>query len=282
MTNHSGLLRKATYASIEGGAAILEVYKTAFAVEMKEDKSPLTEADKRCNDIIVAALENTGIEILSEEGRDIPYNERSSWPKFWLVDPLDGTKEFIKKNGEFTVNIALISADSPIMGVIFVPVKERLYFGLEGKGSFKLENATEELAALANISDEEEWMKALCAKCDGLPVAQDRDKIVIVGSRSHMNDETRAFIEEQQAIHGEVEMISCGSSLKICEVAEGNADMYPRFAPTMEWDTGAGDAIARFSGASVIKVESQTPLVYNKENLLNPWFLVKRETATKA
>ena len=176
---------------------------------------------------------------------------------------MDGTKEFIKRNGEFTVNIALIQNGVPVEGVIYVPVTKTLYVGAPKNGAIKVDNCPE------NVSDITEDMIQL------LPIKEDRDAYVMVGSRSHMSEETLAYMKEMEASHGEVEVLSRGSSLKLCMVAEGKADAYPRYAPTMEWDTGAGDAICRAAGCTVTQYGSEEPLVYNKENLLNPWFLVK-------
>jgi|TARA_B110000116_G_scaffold217039_1_gene194121 3'(2'), 5'-bisphosphate nucleotidase len=262
--NFKELLLKAINASIEGGDAIMKVYASDFAVEHKEDKSPLTLADKNCNEVIERHLKNTEIPFLSEEGVKIPFAERENWEYSWLVDPLDGTKEFVKRNGEFTVNIALIHNGTPIMGVIYVPVKEELYFALEGIGAYKIGRKT----VIDNLDN-------LIAKSDKLPINYNRDNYVIVGSRSHMSVETKQFFEEKKNEHGEVEVMAVGSSLKLCLVAEGKADAYPRYAPTMEWDTGAGHAIAKMAGFSVTQYNTEKEVVYNKEDLLNPWFLVK-------
>ncbi|HIG32115.1 MAG TPA: 3'(2'),5'-bisphosphate nucleotidase CysQ [Flavobacteriales bacterium] len=261
--NLNKLLVKAINASIEGGHAIMEIYASEFAVEHKDDKSPLTLADKNCNEVIEQHLKETGIPFLSEEGDKIPFSERKSWEYFWLVDPLDGTKEFVKRNGEFTVNIALIHNGSPVMGVIYVPVKEDLYFAMEGLGSYKV-----------NKNSVIENLETLIASSDKLPVNYKRENYVIVGSRSHMSAETEAFFEQKKKEHENVEVMAVGSSLKLCMVAEGKADAYPRYAPTMEWDTGAGHAIVKYAGFSVKQYNSSEDVVYNKENLLNPWFLV--------
>ena len=194
--------------------------------------------------------------------------KEKNWEYFWLIDPLDGTKEFVKRNGEFTVNIALIFNGSPVLGVIYVPVKDTLYFGSEGLGSYKLTKG-ENLNGCNNL---EEVVKV----SQKLPIDNIDRPFTIVGSRSHMSDETREFIEKKEAEHGNVDIMSIGSSLKLCMVAEGKADIYPRFAPTMEWDTGAGHAIVEFANGYVLKAENNEALKYNKENLLNPWFIVGR------
>ncbi len=262
--NFKDLLKIAINASIKGGHAIIKVYASDFAVEHKDDKSPLTLADKNCNDIIESFLLKTEIPVLSEEGSVISFDERKKWEYFWLVDPLDGTKEFIKRNGEFTVNIALIHNGNPIMGVIYVPVKEELYFAMEGLGSYKISRN-------AVISD----LDGLIKKSNRLPIDYKRENYVIVGSRSHMSAETKEFFDEKKKEHGNIEVRAVGSSIKLCMVAEGKADAYPRYAPTMEWDTGAGDAICRMAGFQVLQYNTDIPVEYNKENLLNPWFLVK-------
>ena len=261
--NFKNLLKTAINASVKGGHAIMEVYASDFAVEHKDDKSPLTLADKNCNEIIENILITTNIPILSEEGAKTTYEKRKDWEYSWLVDPLDGTKEFVKRNGEFTVNIALIHHGNPIMGVIYVPVKEELYFAMEGLGSYKV-----------NKNSVIENLETLISSSDKLPVNYKRKNYVIVGSRSHMSAETEAFFEQKKKEHGNVEVMAIGSSLKLCMVAEGKADAYPRYSPTMEWDTGAGHAIAKHAGFSVKQYNSSEDLVYNKENLLNPWFLV--------
>lgn len=262
--NRKELLLNAINAALAGGKEILEVYNSDFAIEQKDDKSPLTEADKRAHLKIVELLKCTSIPVLSEEGKNIPYEDRKNWSQFWMVDPLDGTKEFIKRNGEFTVNIALIENQQSTMGVIFVPVTGELYFADEV--AYKVRSQELEVGSLEKLIE----------KANKLPLPQTRTNYVVVGSRSHMSEETEAFIAEQKAKHNEVDILSKGSSLKLCMVAEGAADSYPRFAPTMEWDTAAGQAIAIGSGADVINWETQQTMLYNKENLLNNWFLVKR------
>jgi len=262
--NFNELLIKAINASITGGHAIMDVYESDFAVEHKDDKSPLTLADSNCNVIIEDHLLGAGIPFLSEEGKTISYNQRKNWEYYWLVDPLDGTKEFVKRNGEFTVNIALIHNSKPVMGVIYVPVKQDLYFAMEGLGSFKV-----------SINSVIENIETLISLSSSLPLTQKRSNYVIVGSRSHMSTETEMFFDEMKEIHGNVEVLAVGSSLKICMIAEGRADAYPRYAPTMEWDTGAGHAIAKYAGFSVKQYNSNKDVTYNKEDLINPWFLVK-------
>ena len=242
------------------------MYGEEFTVEQKEDKSPLTEADRRAHLRIVDLLGPTGINILSEEGKELPVETRQAWSTFWMVDPLDGTKEFVKRNGEFTVNIALIEGSAPVLGVIHVPVKDTLYAGIDGDGAFKLENA----GTFMN-DDSYEWP----AMAQPLPIDPIERAYTVVASRSHMSPETEAFIKEKKTLHGNVEIASIGSSLKICLVAEGAADVYPRYAPTMEWDTAAGHAIALAAGKNIIDYSTGEPMRYNKENLLNNWFTVE-------
>jgi len=273
------LLLAAMQAALRAGAEIMSVYETEFSVDYKADESPLTLADTRSHRLIVGHLEPSAIPILSEEGRDVPYERRRTWHRLWVVDPLDGTKEFVKRRGEFTVNIALVEGGKPIMGVIFVPVKRTLYFGSRGRGSYRLDDhrfleelkkaPTEELAA-DRLNQVEERSRRLPLSRDG------QAALAIVGSRSHGGEALQNYVEAMRLKVGEVDFVSAGSSLKFCLVAEGGADIYPRLGPTMEWDTAAGQAIAESAGAQVRQYESQLPLAYNKPDLLNPWFIVER------
>ncbi len=281
MTNDHYIL-KSILAATEAGNAILDVYHSKFTVEHKNDKSPLTLADKRSHEIIIACLSEFNIPILSEEGKDIPYFERKKWDTLWIVDPLDGTKEFIKKNDEFTVNIALVRNGKPVLGVIFVPVKNILYFAAQDLGAYKLENG--QVVKLLSGKSEKVKKNGLLKniiKCSvKLPINQSTvSPFTIVGSRSHATPELESFVEKKRLEYGDIKFISAGSSLKFCLVAEGMADIYPRFGPTMEWDTAAGQAIAENAGARVICYETREPLAYNKENLLNPWFMVIKHAA---
>ncbi len=261
------LLEDAIGASIAAGKEIMEVYEGHFEVEYKNDDSPLTIADERAHSEIVKILKKTGVPILSEEGREIPFSERELWSTLWIVDPLDGTKEFVKRNGEFTVNIALVEKGVPVLGVIYVPVDETLYFAAQGMGAWRLEKADHK--GYDELSDYFE-------NSTKLPEKQDRE-FTMVGSRSHMSDETVKYFEGIRDEYPDAEIISKGSSLKICMVAEGSADVYPRFAPTMEWDTCAGHAIAKEAGLEIVRPDDNQPLDYNKEDLLNPWFIVKKK-----
>jgi 3'(2'), 5'-bisphosphate nucleotidase len=241
------------------GEAILEIYARDFEVEFKADESPLTEADQRANDVIVAALEERypEIPIISEEIRALDYSERRGWDTCWLVDPLDGTKEFVKKNGEFTVNIALIHAGEPVAGVVYRPVTGAMYSAERGRGAY-LEEPGAEPVHLENTKH-----------------YSTEDDVTVVASRSHLSQEVEDFVAELRAAGKQVEFQSAGSSLKLCLVAEGKATVYPRFAPTMEWDTAAAHAVVLEAGKKVLDRETGAPLTYNKENLLNPWFIVE-------
>ncbi len=257
----------AVRASMTAASAITEIYSTAdFNVDMKADNSPLTDADRRSHQIIERALKATQVPILSEEGRDIPYEERKAWDRLWIVDPLDGTKEFIKRNGEFTVNIALVNKGAPLFGVIYVPVLEQLFFGGRGMGAYGCTRPMDRAPA-----DMDELIRA----CKRLPLEVSRSAYVIMGSRSHPTPELEKFVQEKRKEVQDVRFISAGSSLKICRVAEGAADIYPRLGPTMEWDTAAGQGIAEGAGRSVTVWETGKPLTYNREDLLNPWFVVQ-------
>ena len=262
-------LLSAFQAAIAGGKQILEIYNTDFEVEYKEDESPLTIADTRCNDTILAELESRfpAVPVLSEEGSSLPYEERKGWKEFWLIDPLDGTKEFIKRNGEFTVNIALVEDGHPLLGVVYVPVKDIAYIGLTGEGAYKVENAS--AVGPSNYNE-------LIKNGKKMPMLRTDKTLTVVASRSHLNDETKQYIESLEEKYGTANRVSSGSSVKLCLVAEGIADVYPRFAPTMEWDTGAGDAVCRAAGCWVVDKEGKKPLRYNKEDLHNPYFLVER------
>ena len=263
------LLKLGIIAALDAGAEILDVYgMDDFEVEYKEDNSPLTLADKRANIAIESVLKPTDIHILSEEGKSVGYEDRKDWEALWIVDPLDGTKEFVKRNGEFTVNIALVENNKPILGVIYVPARSALYYAAQGLGSYKIENITEESG---NALDLEDIIKESML----LPIPIDKHTYVVVGSRSHMSEATDKYIKALSKEHDTVEMVSAGSALKLCLVAEGVADECPRFAPTMEWDTAAGHAIAHYAGKQVTVFETGEELQYNRQDLVNPWFLVK-------
>lgn len=246
------LLDVAKKAASNASSEILKIYNSEdFGVESKSDDSPLTKADKASHNAIVAHLEATGLPILSEEGRGVAYEERREWEYFWMIDPLDGTKEFIKRNGEFTVNIALIHEGKPILGVVQVPVTGKLYYSTKGSGAFVDDSGVSSSIKVNEIKMDQEGLK-------------------VVASRSHLNEDTEAFMNELNA----PEIVSMGSSLKLLAVAEGKADLYPRYAPTMEWDTAAAQAIVEEAGGLVQRKNESEPVLYNKEDLLNPHFLV--------
>ena len=246
------LLEASKEAALAAGNKILEIYGSGdFSIEAKTDNSPLTLADKAAHSAILSILDETELPILSEEGIDIPFETRSTWEYFWMVDPLDGTKEFIKKNGEFTVNIALIHRQKPVLGVVYAPVLDEMYWAIAGQGSFReVGDITEQISISANtITDQ---------------------SLRVVASRSHMSEETQNYVDTLR----NPQIVSKGSSLKFLLVASGQADVYPRFGPTMEWDTAAADIIVTEAGGKVLLEDQVTPLSYNKENLLNPHFLV--------
>jgi 3'(2'), 5'-bisphosphate nucleotidase len=255
MNTNSIDIHKLAGIAREAGKAILAIYNDPaadFNVSKKADDSPLTAADRASNQVIVTGLEQhfSHIPILSEEGKAIDYETRSGWERFWLVDPLDGTKEFIKRNGEFTVNIALIEGGEPVLGVVYVPVLDRMFVG-NSDGAFELDADGNQTPIKANVWDE---TKA------GLKV---------VASRSHPSPELAAFLDT----FAQPELVNMGSSLKILLIATGEADIYPRLGPTMEWDTAAAHAVVAAAGGSLTRHDNGEPLTYNKESLLNPWFV---------
>jgi len=250
--NQDKWLLLAIKAAKAAGEKILDIYNQDFEVKFKKDKSPLTLADQKANEIIESYLINSKIPILSEEGNQQEYEQRKNWDMLWIVDPLDGTKEFVKKNGEFTVNISLVEKGIPIIGVIFAPVKDILYYG-SYKGVFREINE----------------------KTIQLPIKNKSQILYVVASRSHNTKETDEYFEKLKKEKGAIEILSIGSSLKFCLVAEGSADIYPRFSPTMEWDTAAGHAIANYAGKKVIDLVSKKEITYNRKNLKNNWFIVE-------
>lgn len=262
-------LPMAMAAAVEAGMAVMDVYRQASVpVEEKPDKTPLTLADRRSHEIITRRLSKTSLPILSEEGAVMGYEVRKDWSLFWMVDPLDGTKEFIKRNGEFTINIALIEDQIPALGVVYAPSIGRLYFAARKFGAYALDiPQTPEFrpSFLDDLIDDAKRISI--KKIKGGP-------LVIVGSRSHATPDLDAYVAKKRAERGDVEFVSAGSSLKICRVAEGVADVYPRLGPTMEWDTAAGQAIAVEAGAMVFDSDTKEPVLYNKPDLHNPWFFV--------
>ncbi|HTF20217.1 MAG TPA: 3'(2'),5'-bisphosphate nucleotidase CysQ [Chryseolinea sp.] len=252
--NESQLLALALGAAEKAAREILTVYRSDdFQVEAKGDQSPLTIADKKAHEIISAGLSASGYPVLSEEGRNIPFNERKNWEYFWMVDPLDGTKEFVKRNDEFTVNIALIHRNQPVLGVVAVPVTGDIYFGASGRGATLRRGGKDTILPRRG------------------PVDTMASGLRVVASRSHMNQPTENFINSLK----DAVLVSAGSSLKFMLVAEGKADLYPRFGPTMEWDTAAAHLIVNEVGMKVYREGEIAELRYNKENLLNPDFMVR-------
>lgn len=260
------MIEKIKAAAILAGQAIMQIYThpdTDWQVERKADNSPLTIADRRAHAVIAEALADTPYPLLSEEGAHQSYEERKSWRTMWIVDPLDGTKEFLKRNGEFTVNIALVEDGTPVMGVVYVPARYEIYWGTKAGGAHKaaVDPATGAISQPVGIA---------FAGSDNM-----QRPFRVVASRSHLSPETQDFIDALRPAHPDLEMVSAGSSLKICLVAEGLADVYPRFAPTMEWDTAAGHALALAAGCEVVNALTGEPLRYNKEDLHNPYFIVR-------
>ncbi|WP_421328771.1 3'(2'),5'-bisphosphate nucleotidase CysQ [Aeromonas veronii] len=234
------------------GAAIMAIYSQPFAVEYKSDESPLTAADKGAHEVIVQGLARLtpDIPVLSEESGPEVMAARHGWSRYWLVDPLDGTKEFVSRNGEFTVNIALIEEGMPRWGLVYAPVLDKLWYGGKGAGAWRIAYGTHEPIQTRPHREGEVWR--------------------VVGSRNHLSHETLDFL----APFGEIELVSMGSSLKFCIIAEGGAELYPRLAPTCEWDTGAAQAVLEGAGGSVTQLDG-SPLAYNKPDILNPWFVAK-------
>jgi 3'(2'), 5'-bisphosphate nucleotidase len=276
-------LVRALPASKQAGEAILDVYHGHIDVTYKEDKSPLTVADERAHSIIGHALSEgdlPSMPILSEEGKDIPFEARKGWESFWLVDPLDGTKEFIKRRGEFTVNIAVIQKNRPVLGVVCLPAKGVVYFAAEGLGAYKLDDWEVITRLFGERENPEEALSRLQSLLNlgrplplNEPLRESDRRLTVVGSRSHASEELERFVERAKQQYDEVEFISSGSALKLGMVAEGTAQIYPRFGPTMEWDIGAGQCVVEQSGGAVLHLDEKTPLVYNKRDLLNPGFV---------
>ena len=275
-------LTTSVLAAIEAGDAIQKIYHTGFQVEYKDDHSPLTLADKTAHDIIVGHLLQSGIPILSEEGKAIPFQERKAWKALWVVDPLDGTKEFVKRNGEFTVNIALVKEGTPVMGVVYAPDRDLLYFAMQDLGAYKISDPETIHEYQNGIKTDRITLKDILKNARQLPLVDQKERpYTIVGSRSHATPDLEKFVADKRELFREVDFIPAGSSLKICLVAEGRADIYPRLAPTMEWDTAAGHAVASCAGARIYEYESGNTLTYNKENLLNPWFIIERAKGSR-
>lgn len=249
--------------AVAAGEEILAVYAQAEGIEIskKDDDSPLTEADRRAHNVIVAALAENfpDIPVLSEESDSIPFSERGQWQRYWLVDPLDGTKEFIKRNGEFTVNIALIENGKATMGVVHVPVKSTTYLGKVSEGAWKITDADGKEGRIEAIS--------------GTVFKPGTETVRVVASRSHRGEIVDRLVAHMETTIGEVEVVSMGSSLKICLCAEGSADIYPRLAPTCEWDTAAAHAVLSAAGGTIVNTNFEELSYNQKSELLNPYFI---------
>jgi len=265
-TIDSHLISAAVRAAMCAGSEIMDVYcEPSFEVEYKSDKSPLTKADIRANAVITAVLHETNLPILSEEGEQLPYKERQWWKRFWLIDPLDGTSEFVARTGDFCVNIALIDNSEPIAGVIYSPVSDTIWFGAIGYGAYKIEDATKSIDDFS--------FESLIDVAITLPFRNTGDEFVFVSSRSNVNAATKLYIDTISKEYTKSRIIHIGSALKFTVLAEGMADLYPRFAPTSEWDTGAGHAILKSIGGNIFQQGTSIPLEYNKADLDNPGFI---------
>ena len=252
------ILENLVIISKKAGDEILDVYKDAFQITLKDDLSPLTDADRRANAVITSMLKDLypEIPILSEEGKEVEFSERKKWDMFWLVDPLDGTKEFVKRNGEFTVNIALIEDNHPILGVVYVPAKSLLYLAEKDKGSFKT-NTKDKLKNFEGIQK--------------ILVSSQMNRARVIGSRSHSNATFDNWVKEK---FPNAEIVQAGSSLKFCLIAEGEADIYPRFGPTSEWDIAAGHILVNEAGGKIRTFQNDSISYNTKENIINPEFYV--------
>ncbi|MBN7771240.1 3'(2'),5'-bisphosphate nucleotidase CysQ [Marinobacter daepoensis] len=246
---YSSILPDVINIADEASEKVLHIYQSDFKVSYKEDRSPITAADLASHEIIVKGLRNLSrdIPILSEEGADVPWEERKKWRRFWLIDPIDGTRDFTQRTGEFTVNIAMIEDGEPVMGVVTAPALKEAFWGVKGEGAYSRDRT---------------------GRVRRIRTAEPKETLRVVASKNHLNDETRAFIESL----GAHETVQAGSSLKFCRIAEGHADIYPRMGPTSEWDTAAAHAILLAAGGKVQTPEGES-LTYGKENILNPYFI---------
>ena len=256
-------LKLAIDAAIQAGKKIIEIYNSDdFNLEYKLDDSPLTVADSASNKIIENILESSIISILSEEGNILDFNNRKNLKHLWVVDPLDGTKEFIKKNNEFTVNISLIENSTPVIGVIYAPALNVLYFSERKLGAYKTR-----ITALNKFD---------ISKAFRLPLVKKSNEYKVLTSRSHLDENTLDYIDNLKVNNLKVVSVPMGSSLKFCLLAEGLADCYPRFSPCMEWDTAAGQIICEEAGFKVVDLKTMKPIIYNRENLINNYFIAKK------
>lgn len=272
--DYKNLLYQAIIASLHAGQEIVKIYNTDFTVDYKKDNSPVTLADKNASDKIETLLAPLNIPFLSEESEEVNYEVRKKWEQYWLVDPLDGTKEFVKKSKEFTVNIALINNRNAEIGVIYAPLLNELYFAAKNLGAYKLApiNSNEFINNSIFLS-----LDDIILKATKLPIHHNLNEFVVVASKSHLSTETFEHIKQLGHQHKSIKTINIGSSLKLCLIAEGLAHQYPRFGNIMEWDTAAGHAILNESGAEIIDQTTQLPLIYNKQNLKNNWFIAQKK-----
>ena len=286
MNQDNKLLKLSIHAANQASKEILSVNKNKIEIEYKTDSSPLTLADKMAHNKIFEILSESGYPIISEEGNFIKYNERKNWNRYWLVDPLDGTKEFLNKKENFTVNIALIEKNIPIIGVVILPASSTIYVGYSG-GSYKLTKGVDYF----NDNDLFQLVSEEFQTLNKLSVSKKiKNNFTISISSSHLNNDTKNFIKSLESEFGTIEKISVGSSIKLCLVAEGKVDCYPRLGFTYEWDTAAAQAVVKFAGGHIFKFDPDLPVIsyfnykkfsnrllnitYNKENLLNPYFIV--------
>lgn len=265
------LFTSAVNAAIRAGAKIMEVYESGdLHIKAKSDLTPLTLADTLAHNEIKSSLAVTRIPVISEEGRSIAYDERSSWDLFWMVDPLDGTDEFINRTSDFTVNIALIQNGYPATGIVYAPAYRRIYFAAKERGAYCKDNIKPDINAQFSSAE-------MIENSIKLPVyTADSNNLTVVTSRLHISPDTSDYVNELRKKYPDITVIRRGSSLKMCMLALGKADIYPRFDTTWEWDTAASQIIAEEAGFTVCSVEDETRLSYNKENMQNPWFVCKK------
>jgi 3'(2'), 5'-bisphosphate nucleotidase len=268
--DYSALLQLAVHAAVKAGEEILAIYRNDFDVEWKPDNTPVTAADKAASQRIIQILSAAGFPIISEEESIAPYETRKHWEYFWLVDPLDGTKEFIKRNGEFATNIALIKGTEPVIGVIYAPVWNCLYFAASGQGSFKAQ------AIAAPGDDIASWFNNINLGTEKLPLQKAPATYTVVASRSHLSRDIYQYIRQLENRYGAVDIINAGSSIKQCWVAEGRAHEYPRYGTTMEWDTAAGQCILEETGKKLLDLETGLPMRYNKFSMENHFFVARQ------
>lgn len=264
------LLKLAINAAFKAGEEILKIYSTDFYVETKSDNTPVTLADRASGECITKILAVSDIPVISEEEEILDYSIRKTWPRVWIVDPLDGTKEYVKRNGEFAVNIALVENNKPVIGIIYAPVIKDIYFAYAGGGSFKI--TQHDMIVELTKKNITEHLFEFAKK---LPAQKLPKTYTVVGSRSHLSRDINAHVDKLRVLYGDVDMISVGSSIKQCWVAEGKAHEYLRYGITMEWDTAAGQCILEEAGCQLIDLETELPMVYNRENMHNNYFIAK-------